>query len=203
MDINKKYSIKLSASIIFILISFKSFVQADDVSEFTIEEMSVGDSLLNHYNKKEIQSFKENSSYYRDKLFSVIFVDRNSDLYDRIQVTLKKDDKNVQIFSLEGIIDFDKNIDDCNNMRKKIIKDIKKMFSDYERIDDDGIYQADKSNNSFSYTTWFLFNSGGFISVECTKMGNEVREANGWTDELAISITSEEFENFLRQDNPY
>ncbi len=203
MDINKKYLIKLFTSIIFILISFKSLVQADNISDFEIEEMSVGDSLLNHYSKKEIKSFKENSSYYREKLFSVIFVDSNSDLYDRIQVTLKKNDKNVQIFSLEGIIDFDRNIEECNKTRKKIIQDIKKMFSEYERIDDDGIYQADKSNNSFSYTTWFLFNSGGFISVECTKMGNEVREENGWTDELAISITSEEFENFLRQDNPY
>ena len=63
--------------LLVILVSFHSIVQADEISEFTIEEMSVGDSLLNHYNKKEIQSFKENSSYYRDKLFSVIFVDRN------------------------------------------------------------------------------------------------------------------------------
>ena len=33
-------------------------------------------------------------------------------------------------------------------------------------------------------------------------MGNEVRKKNGWTDELSIAITTEEFESFLRSD-PY
>ena len=73
--------------------------------------MYVGDTLLNHYNEEEIKSFYQNSSYYRDKAFAVIFVDRNSNMYDRIQVTLKPGDNEHKIFSLEGIIDFDKEIE--------------------------------------------------------------------------------------------
>ena len=84
--------------------------------------MYVGDTLLNHYNEEEIKSFYQNSSYYRDKAFAVIFVDRNSNMYDRIQVTLKPGDNEHKIFSLEGIIDFDKEIDKCKKKRKQIIR---------------------------------------------------------------------------------
>ena len=79
---------------------------------------------------------------------------------------------------------------------------MKQLFSNYERVDNDGLYEADPSKNSFSYSTWFFLNSGGYISVECTKMGKEVRKKHGWTDELSIAITSEEFETFLRS-KPY
>ena len=189
-------------SILFLFLSFHSFSKADDIGDFEIEGMYVGDTLLNYYSEEEIKSFYQNSSYYRDKAFAVIFVDRNSNMYDRIQATLKPGDSKHKIFSLEGIIDFDKEINKCKKKRKQIISDIKRMFSDYERLDDDGYYEPDKSKNSFSNTTWFFLKSGGFISVECTEMGDEVRKEKGWTDQLSIAITSEKLESFLRG-NPY
>ena len=41
----------------------------------------------------------------------------------------------------------------CKKKRKQIITDIESMFSDYERLDDDGYYEPDKSKNSYSNTT--------------------------------------------------
>jgi hypothetical protein len=181
---------------------FQTNLRANEIKEFEIEGFSLGESLLNYYSEEKIQSFYKNTSYYRDNIFGVIFVDKKSNLYDRIQITLKPKDKKHTIFALEGIIDFDGKIEQCRKKREIIISDIEKIFSDYERMDDDGIYQADKTKNSFSFTSWFFLKSGGFISVECTQMGKEVREMNGWTDELSISITSEELETFLRGD-PY
>ena len=44
--------------LIFILtLCFQSWTKADDISEFEIEGMSIGDSLLDFYSKKEIQKF--------------------------------------------------------------------------------------------------------------------------------------------------
>ena len=91
------------------------------------------------------------------------------------------------------------------NVKKKklsIIEDINHLFTDHERLDDDSTYTADQTKNSFSYTTYFFLNTGGFISVSCTEMGKEVRKSRGWTDELSIAVTSEEMENFLRG-NPF
>ena len=188
--------------ILILTFSFQTLVKADDIRDFQIEGMSVGDSLLDYYSEEVIQSAYQNVSYYKDQIFAIIFIKKDSNNYDRLQVTLKPNDKNHKIFALEGIIDFDKKIDQCNKQKKKITQDLEETFSNYDRVDDDRAYEADPSKNSFSYSTWFFLNSGGYFSISCTEMGTEVREKNGWTDELSVSITTEELENFLRG-NPY
>lgn len=203
ISLNEKVLIVNKLLLILILIfSFQTFSNADDIREFEIEGMSIGDSLLTYYDKEHIQAGYQNATYYRDKIFAVIFVKKDSVNYDRIQVTLKPDDLNYKIFALEGIIDFDKKIDKCNKQKKIIIQDLEQVISNFKRVDDDRLYAADPSGNSFSYTSWFFINSGGYFSVSCTKMGNEVREKYGWRDELSVSVTTKELENFLRN-NPY
>ena len=188
---------------IFILIfSLKSWCLADDIKDFQIEGMNIGDSLLDYYDKKEIQTAYDNATYYKDKIFTVIFVKKEKKKYNRIQVTLKPDDKKHIIYALEGIIDFDRKIDKCNQQKKVIIQDLSQIISSSKRVDDDRAFAADSTGESFTYATWFFLNSGGHFSISCTKMGDEVRKKNGWTDELSVSITSEELENFLRG-NPY
>ena len=88
------------------------------------------------------------------------------------------------------------------NGKKIIIKDLEQVFSNFERVDEDKLYGADPSGDSFSYNSWFFLNSGGYFSVSCTKMGNEARKKNGWTDDLSVGVTTKELENFLRGD-PY
>lgn len=175
---------------------------AEDARDFQIEGMSIGDSLLNYYDKKEIQTAYNNATFYKDKAFAVIFVKKEKKKYDRIQVTLKPSDKKHIIYSLEGIIDFDRKIDKCNEQKKIIIQDLRQIISNSKRIDDNRAFAADTTGESFTYATWFFLNSGGHFSISCTKMGDEVRKKNGWTDELSVSVTSEELENFLRG-NPY
>ena len=188
--------------ILILTFSYQTLTKADDISDLQIEGMSVGDSLLDYFSKEQIQTSYQNASYYKDKIFAIIFVKKDSINYNRIQVTLKPDDQNYEIFGLQGIIDFDKKIDECNKQKKLIIQDLEQAFSNFVRDDDDKLYAADSSGDSFMYTSWFFLNSGGFFSVSCTKMGNEVRKKNGWTDELSVAVTTEELENFLRG-NPF
>ena len=193
---------KIFLLVLILIFSVQSWAKADDVRDFEIEEISIGDSLLNHFNENEIKSYYQNATFYKNNAFAVVFVKNKSKKYDRVQVTLKPKDKNHRVFAIEGIIDFDKKIDECKKKKKSIINDINHLFVNYERIDDDKVYAADQTNNSFSYGTWFFLNSGGFISVSCTEMGKEVRKSYGWTDELSIAVTSQELESFLRGD-PY
>lgn len=186
--------------IIITIISFQSFSKAEDIKDFQIEGMSIGDSFLDHMSSNEIKSAYQNASYYKNNTFAVIFAEKDSKIYDRMQVTLKPNDETHKIFAIEGVMDFDKKIDLCNKQKKIIIQDLKNSFSDYQRNDDDGNYTPDPSNNSFSYTTYFFFNSGGHIAVSCREMGNEIREKYGWRDELVVSVTSKEMEDFLRSD---
>ena len=193
---------RMLLAILILFFGSQFLTKADDIREFEIEGISIGDSLLDYFKKEEIKSFYKNATYYRDDIFAVIFVKKKSKNYDRIQVTLKPSDDASLVYSVEGIIDFDKKINECKQKKKSIINDLKDLSLNYERVDDDRVYAPDQTNNSFSYSTWLFINSGGYISVSCTKMGKEVRESKGWTDELSVSVTSKEMEKFLRG-NPY
>ena len=50
------------ASLILIF-SLQSWTKADDISEFEIEGISIGDSLLSHMSKKEIKKANEKENY--------------------------------------------------------------------------------------------------------------------------------------------
>jgi len=181
----------------FLFIVFQSSAKTDDIRDFEIEEISIGDSLLNYYSQEVVEEAYDNASYYKDETFAVLFIPKNSKNYDKIQVTIKPRDKSHKIFGIDGVLYFDDNIDECNKKKKEIVTDLEKIFTDFNKVDDDDYYIADPTKNSFDYGTWFFFNSGGFVSVNCTKMGKEVREKNGWRDQLAVSVTSKVLEKFL------
>ena len=50
----------------FWFLLFSSFVFAEDISSFEIEGMSVGESLLDYFNKEEILNNKELIPYKND-----------------------------------------------------------------------------------------------------------------------------------------
>ena len=46
--------------ILILTVSFQSWAKADDIRDFQIEGMSVGDSLLDYFTEKEIKKKKKN-----------------------------------------------------------------------------------------------------------------------------------------------
>ena len=62
--------------------------KADDISDFQLEGMSIGDSVLDYLSKKEIIKNKKN--YTKDKTFSTIeMFAPESKTYDAIQLNYK------------------------------------------------------------------------------------------------------------------
>ena len=58
---------------LFVLL-FSSTAVADDISDFQIEGMSIGDSLLKHYDKNEILLFEKQYSEFNNRKFYTINV---------------------------------------------------------------------------------------------------------------------------------
>jgi len=58
----KVFLMRLFLSILILILNLQSWVKADDVSDFEIEGMSIGDSLLNYMTKKEIEDLLPLSS---------------------------------------------------------------------------------------------------------------------------------------------
>ena len=93
---------------------FSASVYADDISDFQIEGISIGDSALDFFSEKHIK--RNEQDYYKDKKFTLV---ENVKLsfeytnYDIVNFNYKTDDKNYIIHNISGKIDYDNNIDEC------------------------------------------------------------------------------------------
>ena len=75
---------------LFVLL-FSSSVLADDISDFQIEKMSVGDSLLDYVSEKQIKNNIKDYTFKNDKFYVIDFDDiMPSKIYDGIGIALKK-----------------------------------------------------------------------------------------------------------------
>ena len=118
-------------TILILIFTLQTPSWADDIRDFQIEGMSIGDSLLEYYSEKEIKketvSFKETN--YKDDSFSRVggMSSKSLKSYDAVQFHFKKGDPKYIIYSLEGI-NFFKSMKTCISDNKKISNDIKKLF---------------------------------------------------------------------------
>ena len=104
--------------ILILTLSFQSWTKADDIKDFQIEGMSIGDSLLDYFNKEEILKYGDNP-YNSDIWTTYSDMFKSSSTYDGFQVTFKKDDYQYKIESVVGQLLYEKNIDKCYKKKKR------------------------------------------------------------------------------------
>ena len=181
--------------ILILTLSFQSFTKADDISDFEIEGMSIGDSLLDFININEIKKAEENPSFYADKKYIVIFLNQESDLYDEIEITYKTKDRNYIIASVNGIVLYADNFDKCKKDKIKIVDEFKSIFkdADFKEIEEPHSYDL----NSIVHKSDFYLKTGGLARVVCTDWSEEMFTANGWEDNMKISTMGERFNIYL------
>ena len=66
----KVFNMKRLLFILILTLSFQSWTKADDIKDFEIEGMSIGDSLLDFFSLDEIKSFK--AYFYKDKEYKAL-----------------------------------------------------------------------------------------------------------------------------------
>ena len=120
---------RILLSILILIFSLQAFSNASDITEFEIEGMSVGDSLLKFISKKSIKdeiANKQTSVYYNNDYVSILLKDMRGKLliYDDIKAVIKPNDATYKIYALEGILDFS-NIDECHKNQLEISDQIK------------------------------------------------------------------------------
>ena len=81
--------------VLIITLSLQSCTKADDIRDFEIEGMSIGDFALDFFIKSEIEDRKKIGFVYEKKdFYSATFYNKNFfDVYDNVQLHLKKDDE--------------------------------------------------------------------------------------------------------------
>ena len=88
--------------ILILTINFQSLTKADDIRDFEIEGISVGDSLLDHFKIKTINSARK-YKYKNDKFYSIDIWSDKFNQYAAIQFHLKRVMKNILYKVLVGL----------------------------------------------------------------------------------------------------
>ena len=94
--------------------------KADDIRDFQIEGMSVGDSLLDYFSESEIQQH----FYAKSKKFARTFHEINDGIYEGVRIHYKTEDKKFIIYGIGGLILYPNNVEACYTKEKEIIKEL-------------------------------------------------------------------------------
>ena len=189
---------KLSTYLFLLLFSFQTSSWADDISDFEIEGVSIGDSLLDYMSESEIKDNTNINYYTNNKYTSVEFFGLPAfKIYDTVGFNYKTDDKKYIIDAIRGVLFCEKNIEKCNKKQKEIDLELSKMFKKSQREVDKGKHSADKSGKSTTSHINFWLISGDVVTIELIDWSEKITNEKGWTDNVSVSFRAEEFNDFL------
>ena len=189
-------------SIIFLIFSFHNFVKADDIRDFQIEGMSIGDNLLTHINLKTIKDSRK-YTYNSNKFYSMDLIHDKFNTYYAVQVHLKKDDKKYQIYGLSGAIKFGKpgiyypkSKNECKKKMHTIENTIDKMFSDADK-DVSGEYSNEDYDPKAIKNDIYYSLDTGEVYLQCVTYSKKFKKKEYLFDNLRVSILTKEFDYWL------
>ena len=197
-------------AILILILTLQTPSQADDISDFHIEGISVGDSLLDYFSKEKIEIEKK-SEYvfiYKDNKFMDIGIGpdpqqwslvKEFDLYDDATITIKPNDKSYEIYSITGRI-FCNNIKVCKSKQKEITSELKILFGDQTRFETlKTPHPLDETGNSFVYENRFTFKSTkNEIAADIYQWSEKMKLEKGYYTNVKVDISKAEFINFLK-----
>ena len=181
---------------VVLIFSLQAYTKADDISEFEIEGLSVGDSLLNFASEQEIKKAKAKEQFPNDKYIIYRYdLIKSPTQYDWISVTAKKNDLEYIVTNIAGAIDYEE-LEECLLLKKDIVASIENLFKSVQKQEDKYQSGQDKTGKSIVYGTQYYFKpypSNEAISVNCYHMSDvsNVRKS------LKVAVNVEEYAYFL------
>ena len=178
--------------ILILVFSFQSLTKADDIRDFQIEGMSIGDSLLDFYSEDNIKNYL--TTNYQDNTFSESELDVNSDQYNVVQVRFKTNDNKYIIVSIGGLKWYKDNIDACYKKQNKIYKEVFTIFKEGKKNNYKKKHAGDPSGKSTNVTKGLKFKNGDVVTIQCYDWAKKMK----YWDHLRVSISTKVFEDWLR-----
>ncbi|MDC3135674.1 hypothetical protein OA433_01270 [Candidatus Pelagibacter sp.] len=180
--------------------------KADNISDFQIEGISIGDSLLKYYSEKDIKKSIAKKQGYKDKSFvrgvickseathSFCKVKKDLTTYDAIQFHFKKRDKEYKIFMLSGIKDFIGDIDGCKIEKSKAVEQLVNIFPNARQDAKENPHPQDKSNKSIVYSSYFFLGDESASRVQCYDWSKKTKRP----DYLKVTLDHPEYIDWIK-----
>ena len=187
--------------ILILTLCFQSLVKADDIRDFEIEGVSLGDSLLDHLSKKKIEQLKKYYTYPNKKFYQVAISNDIFELnnFDFLQFDLKTNDNNYIIPIIGGVIEYPRQINECKFKKEEISKDILNSFPNLKRNNRVISHPSDKTGKSKVHQTYFYLTNGA-ITIDCEDWSTQFENSKGYTDRLKLYVISEDHNIWLNEE---
>ena len=191
----KKFFIYICFSI-FILLPLSS---AEDISEYEIEGISVGDSLLKYMSRAEIENnlsyVYEDLDKYIGKDVAQISYNKNLKIYDEIHLDFKTTDDMFEIIALNGILFYEDNVNQCYQKQVQLVEELKLVFKGVDVRKEGPLNHPAYPNGEIKYTRYaFFINENDYSNLEvfCYDIVEELKK----TDRLTLNLKSKEFNDY-------
>ena len=201
--------------IVFLALLLSTSAHTDNIKDYKIENISIGDSALDYFNEKELENGELDWFNYSYKEYATSLV-VGKDIYDWLKISYKSDDDKFKIEGLVGII-VKKNYDEieCNEELDSAALNISELFKNTKRskkklykveYNSRKVFQeANQSGKSTATSISFDFNDRGKIILSCYDMDKETNEIDSpikdinQFDTFRIDVRSKNLLNHLKK----
>ena len=195
---------------LFFLISPAVF--ADDISDFEIEGISIGDSLLDYMTEEEILEEIElniNDYYYLNEPYKYveIYLRKDFPTYSFVSFFIKNNSTNKYltnknekyiILSPRGYIRYVEEFESCIQKRDEIVEIFSDMFPREPKWEDIFSKNDDPSGKSIRDAVYFFIGEGDtHVEVSCSNYEETFRIKNSLSEGLSVIVRTEEIGNWL------
>ena len=191
---------KIFLTVLFLILSLQSWTKADDIRDFQIEGMSIGDSLLDFYQEDEINekknSYSDKGYIYKSKDYYALTYWNGFDIYEGVQVLLKHNDNKYIIYSIAGLNILD--IEKCYSQFSSIENELDTVFKNSQKVDKEKRPHAhDKSGKSTTTDVYYYLTEGSYAALVCTDWSDTITKSKNWNDSLRVEMGSSDFKEWL------
>jgi len=182
-----------------LLLSISQITSADELSDFEVLGMSIGDSLLDFMPEVDIlygiEKYKSSNRYSHlkepDKFFEITVPKQEKDLYDGAEVFIKNTiprDNTIQ--GIRGYRYYIEDFDACIKKRNQIAEILTNFFPDAKT---GSLITEDKNKITDNFS---IGNSERIIDVNCINLEENYRLKNNFKEGLEFVIRNKEFSDW-------
>ena len=201
--------------IVVLGLSLSTSAYTDDIKDFQIENISIGDSALDYFNEAQLEDSELGWYNYSYKEYSTSLLPGKG-IYDWFKISYKSDDDNFIIGGLAGILVKKKYDDDkCNKELDTVALDISELFKNTKQgqkqlykviYNPREIFQKpNPSGKSIVTSISFDFKDEGKIILSCYNMDkatnqidSPIKDINQF-DTFRIDVRSKTLTHYLEK----
>ena len=181
--------------ILILTFSFQSLIKADDIRNIEIENMSIGDNILDFFTKKEIK--RNTVDWYNDNKYTTIEIIKNLDKYDSLQISFLTKDSKKTITALDGLVNYKDKIEKCYKELDEVYKKIKSIVPN---LNDEGklTYKHNGDETGKSNITDYVLENNNQDSIQIACYNYSESYGNN-LDHLRVGIRLVDFRRWLTE----